>query len=414
MKSKRSYKIHSQHSILDGTAQIFRVPKSGDVWQFRMYIASEKKHYRKTLKTRDMETAKLRAQKLALDIHAKEMNGVKLFGVSLEELVEEYVKHRQREVDAGMLSAGRLVTIRSQLKHFLELKGYDTKVSELDRGSLRDWRLLRRETNPGVQDVTVRNEQATLNAMARFASDKGMLHFDGFKFETIRINQDDIGKRDSFTLEEYDRLVKFMRSYVSKKECPNDVERFERLLIRDYVLVSSNTMMRVGELRQLRWSDIDKIENTQDSTGQFVSLVYINVRRETSKVRRNRKVVSRGGEYFKRLKNRKDAVEDNDLIFSISGDKKLPDRHWSSHWGSLMEGIDIADWKTRKLTWYSLRHFAITCRILAGVDVISLSKIAGTSIAHIENTYLKFSEEMARSSALKNFSISADGLIVSE
>ena len=79
-----------------------------------------------------------------------------------------------------------------------------------------------------------------------------------------------------------------------------------------------------------------------------------------------------------------------------------------------MDGIDINDWKERNLTWYSLRHFAITCRIAAGVDVVSLSKLAGTSISHIENTYLKFSEEMARSSALKNFSLSSDGLIVKE
>jgi len=406
--------VHSRHSILGETAQIYRVPKSGDVWQFRMYIASEQKHYRKSLKTRDLDTAKSRASELTLDLLAKQQNGVKLFGMSLGELVAEYIHFRQEDVEDGQLSSGRLVTIKSQLKHFLELKGSDTKVTELDSNSLKDWRVMRRKKNPEVQLVTIRNEQATLSAMAKFANENGMLHFDRFTFRPIRISQDDIGKRDSFTLEEYDSLVKFMRSYVSKKECPDDVKRFERLMIRDYVLASSNTMMRVGELRQLRWSDIEKIEDTQDGKGQFVSLVYINVRRETSKVRKNRKVVSRGGEYFNRLKGRKDVVENGDLIFSISGDKKLPDRHWSSHWGNLMDGIDITDWKKRKLTWYSLRHFAITCRIRAGVDVVSLSKIAGTSISHIENTYLKFDEEMAVSSALKNFTISDNGIIVSE
>ena len=38
--------------------------------------------------------------------------------------------------------------------------------------------------------------------------------------------------------------------------------------------------------------------------------------------------------------------------------------------------------------------------------------MAGTSPTHIENTYLKYSEEMAVTAALKDFSISGDGLIV--
>ena len=120
---------------------------------------------------------------------------------------------------------------------------------------------MRRERNPEVKDVTVRIEQATLNAMAKFAFREGLLHFDSFNFRTIGISQDDVGKRDSFTLEEYDRLIKFMRSYVSKKQCQNNVDRNARLLIRYYVLASFNTMMKVSELRLLLWSDMEKIED---------------------------------------------------------------------------------------------------------------------------------------------------------
>ena len=44
-------------------------------------------------------------------------------------------------------------------------------------------------------------------------------------------------------------------------------------------------------------------------------------------------------------------------------------------------------------------------RVKAGVSVIDLSKMAGTSVNHIENTYLKYSEEMALESAMKNFTV---------
>ena len=57
MRKKRVSKgnnLHSQHDILDGLAQVFRVKQSGDVFQFRMYIKEEQKHYRKSLRTKDL------------------------------------------------------------------------------------------------------------------------------------------------------------------------------------------------------------------------------------------------------------------------------------------------------------------------------------------------------------------------
>jgi len=43
---------------------------------------------------------------------------------------------------------------------------------------------------------------------------------------------------------------------------------------------------------------------------------------------------------------------------------------------------------------------------------LDISKQAGTSISHVENTYLKYSEEMAVTAALRNFTVSKDGLII--
>ena len=51
-------------------------------------------------------------------------------------------------------------------------------------------------------------------------------------------------------------------------------------------------------------------------------------------------------------------------------------------------------------------------RVKSGVNLIDLSKLAGTSVAHIENTYLKYSEEQSRTAALKNFRINTDGTLL--
>ena len=54
--------------------------------------------------------------------------------------------------------------------------------------------------------------------------------------------------------------------------------------------------------------------------------------------------------------------------------------------------------------------FGITMLVKAGVNVVDLAKIAGTSVNHIENTYLKYSEDMTLNAAMKNFRITKEGI----
>ena len=77
-----------------------------------------------------------------------------------------------------------------------------------------------------------------------------------------------------------------------------------------------------------------------------------------------------------------------------------------------MEGIGIEDYQERKLTWYSLRHFGITMRLKAGNLMSEVAQIAGTSTSHIETHYQHYDDTMARSVAVKNFSIDKRGIIL--
>lgn len=415
--AKTQKRISAQHKVLDGLATILRTKASGDVWQFQMYVQDEQKYYRKSLKTRDLDSALEMARELGAELIGKRRAGIKIFGMSLQELVNEWVEYKRSEVALGIMAgitAERLITIRSQLKHLLEYKGADTKCSELGRDSLFEYRMWRRTQKSNVSDVTIRNEQATINALAKYAYRKGLLHFDRFNFKVLKIKAGMVGKRDTFRWEEYQRLYEFMRHWVGKTagaKRQSEQEVAERQLIRDYVLISANSGMRVGELRQLTWGDVTKIEKvTKD--GRVSHLAHLIVRAETSKVRNERRIVVRGGEYFERLKERSQHTGKYDLVFGrIGGDgsETLDHRVWKRRWYELMDGIGIEDHQQRKLTWYSLRHWMITQRIAAGVDVIDLAKITGTSISHIEGTYLKYSLEMAREAALKSHRFTEDG-----
>jgi len=406
--------ITEQHSIMDGLAQVRRVKMSGLKWQFWMYVKSEKQAYRKSLRTEDLNLAKKKATELAIDILSKEQAGKKIFGISLGELVEKYIEHRQRDVELGNITKDRLGTIRSQCNHLINLTKKSLKCSELDRDSFFDYFYQRRQQNPTVTKPTIRNEQATLNHMAQWAYRKGFLAFEKFDFDKIRMTPDDFRSRDTFTLDEYERLFTFMRSYVAKSRVDDDLERYERMIMRDYVLISANTLMRVGELRQMRWSDIKRIEEpTKDTAGREVVPVHLQVRGETSKVRTTRDIVTRGGQYFNRLeKTYRDAgveLKPSDLLFrQLNTNEKFGHRIWAKHWYAMMAGAGIDDHVERKVQWYSLRHFGISMRVNSGNNILDVAKMAGTSVSHVEKTYLKYDAKRMRRAILKGY-ITEDG-----
>ena len=402
--------VRQKHSVPDGLATVLRTSQSGDVWQLRMYIRAENQYYKKSLRTKDLDTALSRGREEASKILSDIYSGRKIFSATFGEAIDAYIAHREREVATEKITHGRLITLKSQLNHALKMKGRNTKIDSLNQDAFFHYRLWRKE-HGNASDVTIRNEQATLNHFCAFAYREGLSTTARYNFDVIRLRQKDVGKRDTFRLEEYDELIGFMRSWVAKKNCKDDEERHRRLIIRDYVLILSNSLLRIGEAKQLKWSDIRKIESARDSTGKMSKFAFINVRWQTSKVRNDRLVVCRGGEYFERLKENSRFTNDDDLLFCLkSGDTAIHERTRSKYWQELMSGIGIDNWMERKLTWYSLRHFGITMRIKAGVNIVDLAKMAGTSVNHIENTYLKYSEEMALASAMKNFKISKEGI----
>ena len=106
------------------------------------------------------------------------------------------------------------------------------------------------------------------------------------------------------------------RTPAEERQAPEPLERLERLMVRDAVLIASNSSMRVGELWQLKWGDIERIAPVIDANEKRIQLATLNVRGETSKTRNSRRIMVRGGEYFLRLKGRSTHTGPDDFVFS--------------------------------------------------------------------------------------------------
>lgn len=397
--------------LLGGKGEIYRMSRSSAVYQCRIWVPSERKYVRKSLKTTDYETAKLRGEELIFKVLGEVAQGKKLFGITLGELVDKFLEYRREDAQNGVITEGRLTTIQSQCRALLRTKPRNLKVAELTENSFYEWRQMRLKDNPSITTVTIRNETATIGQIFDFAFRNGYSHFPKMYFRPIKISRADVGKRDTFTIEEYEEMVKFLRTYTSKKYCPDDEERTERQKVRDYILTLSNTLMRTGELRQLRWEDVLGYEDRIDETGRKVCVVNLRIRKETSKVRRPRTIWVRGGDYIKRLKTYSPFTEPTDLLFTNkTGTHPLGTRELYKHWDRVMKGIGIEDHSERKLSYYSLRHFGITMRMKSGVPIADVASVAGTSVSHIETHYRHIDDEVMIDSALRNFTPVKEGV----
>lgn len=387
--------------------------KRGEYWQFRMWLPKEKKYARKSLRTRSEATAIERGKAAYLEIYSNLQQGKTYFSITTKEGVEKYLSFRERDVELGHIVKGRHTTIATHLQHFLSYIGKDTKLKELERTDCENYYHHRHKVTSGnVKQVTVQNEQSTINALMKWLHKSGETHIDGFDFKKLpRLDKgNDAIRRATLTNDEYEALYRAMRTYTAKHNKLDDSELRVRKIVQHYVLIAANSGLRVGEQRQLRWSDVKIERHTVNDNEQ--TLARIHVRAETSKVRTSRTFLCRNGQYFERLREIAKPNSKDELVFTVDGKYEITQRTMLYHWHKMLELADIPDRETRDLVPYSLRHFMITQRIMSGLTFRQVADMCGTSVAQIERTYYHLNDEIRLTNALADYRRKKDGTIV--
>jgi site-specific recombinase XerD len=193
--------------------------------------------------------------------------------------------------------SGRLATISTHLQHFLSFIGKDTKLKELERTDCENYFYHRhKSTNTKVKQITLQNEQSTINALMKWLNKNGETHIDSFEFKKLpRLDKSNEAiRRATLTNVEYETLYRAMRTYCAKNNKLDDAELRVRKIVQHYVLVAANSGLRVGEQRQLRWSDVQLERHSANGSEQM--LARIHVRAETSKVHTSRTFLCRNGQ----------------------------------------------------------------------------------------------------------------------
>ena len=384
-KNNETSFLTQEVDICDGEVKLVRTKQSNQIWQVRIWVRGEGRYFRKSLRTRDLEKAQEKAKSIYYKMMGQVEIGKKIFSISALELVDGYKVHQQQRVDGGFITAGRLTTIKTQLKHFLGFVGENTKLDSIQSHKYKDYYAYRQRIKPEVKNVTLVNERATLGHMYKWGLEQGFISQSQLPvWSEIRKT---ISYRKALQRDEYRVLYTYLRNW--HKDVKDERELYERQLCRDFILVLANTGMRFGEARFIKWNyvEIKKSAPSQDKQTNYPN-VHIHIPAEISKVRKQRTAIGMRGDIFQRIKTYSNHTHQQDYVFADRDTGEAISRKTLYRlWGIIRKESGIGDF-VEDYSYYSLRHTFATYRLQFGnVDVFTLSKVMGCSVKYIEEHY---------------------------
>jgi len=376
-----------------GKITLFR--RSG-IWQARIYLG-ERRYLWRSLKTSKQTDARRDALKLLHQTEFKQSEGLPVITRSFNAVIDEFVAVRKADCELGKtLKSGShakhttpamLRQIERVSKFWREYAGARAidAIDDKVLGAYVPWRQtyyhskarLPKNAKLNPTDKTIQWEIMLGKMMVKFAHDQG---YRGNKpLPTFTFTPKLKRVRPAFNKTEYVQLYRTMRSWI--REAPNDKWRYPRELLRDYVLVLSNSGIRVGEANNLRWRDVVPFKDDHGRKN-----VQLHVRGKTGA----RVVIPRVAVavYLERVQKLRGDVSADDWVFAMHDGGKivtLADQFNAVlKWGALTHN-SAGD----KFTLYSLRHFYAVMAIVNGIDIYTIARNMGTSVQMIEQYYGK-------------------------
>ncbi len=401
--------------------------RRGDVenasFTFRAKVAGQKGYIRRNTKADDPARAMVLAEQAYEELQVRKKSGLSLIQLSANAFFDEWINKQKTKLTASRWNWKRNCWdryISSYLGHHnladLTKKFVDgywdhrtkfwTTAEGQKRILLNDKRVgakTKSSHNVAVKPsyATLRMEAGLINEVLQGAVDSGHLS------RTIKVSaQDAVGKndrgdgyRDTFTDDEWNTLTTNLYNYAKCRgkyagKRLHSLHRIQREMLRAFVLMAASTGMRVGELKQVRWRDLDKGVGANNE-----DVLIVRIRPETSKVRRGRSAVSHSGHILGVLEEWKavsQRTEKDDLVFYSAGrNGEIGTVDLSTSFKNFLKTLPVEGGSDGMLlssaqkprTLYSLRHFYAISRLRQGVDVFRLAENMGTGVTQIRNHY---------------------------
>ncbi len=400
----------NSHSLRDGAILLYTRPgRKKGTYQARLKVPGVTGYIIKSLKTADLNTAVAEAEDLFYALRAEQKQGldVRTAGnLKFRDLWKRFYAAHEAGLSVHRQRLHRLFANKYFIPHFGEQRVADLPDAFVEK--YWDWRI--NFHNPDQWEdpeeipanaaripsqKTLDMEAGMLRQIFRWGKRVGFVKREPWVKATKVKHTKGVERRPTFTDAEWKKVYEHLREWVKEpmtsapvqnggalhRSGPHALHRYQRELLRNYLLFMANSGLRPNEARQLTWRDV---RTEDDAEGTPALVVEVAPTTKTGA----RTVVCREGTefYLDRLKKTSRHTQPDDFVFA--GYDREPVENFNKSFANILERLGLLNdrWGKRR-TVYSLRHFYCTQALLSGVPIHVLAKNMGTSIGYIEQHY---------------------------
>jgi integrase len=370
---------NQKFTILDGKCHLFRRENSPYWWSGFHYKG---KYFRASTKERNQSAAEVTARNWYLQKQGEISVGrVSNPTHSFQKVSKLAEAHYQTLVDRGIRSAVTLEGIKSITESRVMPYFKKMLVADIDNTTWHNYKEYILNEYPNAKRGTLHQYKNSIRVVLNEAFRRGMIkQMPVFKdeYKTRKIDQ----ARPWFNSAEYSKLHTSILAHAKKLKKIDRLQYQHAMELYDYVIFATNTGMRVGEMNNLRFCDVQMI--SEKLTGkQILVISNIKGKRGSGSCQSYYGAVAA----FKRrieMRGIKEPKQCEEKIFLI---------HHRTMFNKILESKDLKFSRTNppaKRDFVSLRATYICFRLLNGVPVYEIANNCRTSVAVIESSYASY------------------------
>ena len=373
--------VKREYEDLRGDGNINLFLREGKKPKYYVRISTPNSTGYKTISTKT--TNKSEAIRFAFNEYDKLNNIVQSGGVlqsrTYKDIVDEWGKNRTNSYNPKSKSKDRTVEYVKLYSVDFFGKMMIDKIKSKDFHEYCDWRNVNYKKKQPTVD-TINRELTSIRSVIKYSYQRGYIS----EMVTIqKLKTNGVSRRSTFNLTEWKKITTGMRKWV--KEGKSLGKYRDRFILQQYVLLMSNSGIRVGEMRDLKWEDVTSY-STRDGDDVILKVKGKTGLREA--------VLNTGSErslqrLFDLRREELDGVDPspNEYVF-LSRKTGKPYTTFKTSFNSMLKycGIKLEKDGLNR-TIYSLRHFYGTQRLKGNISPYILAKQMGTSVEMIEKHY---------------------------
>ena len=376
----------------DGRVTIYQRPRRdgsiSPIWHMRISLPNSTGYHKQSTKTASEPDATRIALNKFDELYIRVAAGSPLKASTFKDVAAGW----ERDYRASQPATRKEKHIRTAIgvlkkypyEFFVNVKG-NVAIEHLDDRMCQEYFSWRRENSflNGRKFVpaedTLRKEQNLIVSLLTYAHNKHLIR------EIPKLNAPIVkdNRRPPFSADEWKKLYTAARKWVN--EAPSEPVKRDRFYLQHLILILTNSGMRIGEARELRWGNLETIKTAE---GKRLKAVVSGKTGERDVV-----MMPDTQRYFERIYDHRKAElyadpQPSDFVFCHKDGREIGS--FKKSFASLLEHASLTyNARGQKRTIYSLRHTYATFRLgpLGKVSVYDLAKNMGTSVAMLQRFY---------------------------